>query len=58
MWPLADFMLQSMDTVSLEMSSLITEPPIGLLTHLQSHSCELIDARVGKNESVICESKI
>ena len=58
MWPLADLMLQSMDTVFLEMSSLITEPPMGLLTHLQSHSYELIDAGVGKSESVICESKI
>ena len=58
MWPLADLMLQSMDTVSLGMSSLITEPPMGLLTHLQSHSCELMDAGVGKSESVICENKI
>ena len=58
MWPFADFMLQPMDTASLGMFSLITEPPIGLLTYLHSHSCELIDAGVGKNESIICESKI
>ena len=43
-------------TQCLGMSSLITEPPITV--HLQSHSCELIDAGAGKSESVICESKI
>ena len=57
-WPLADFMLQSMDTVSLGMSNLITESPMALLTHLQSHSWELTDAGVGKSESAICENKI
>ena len=57
-WPLADFMLQSMDTVSLGMSNLITELPMALLTDLQSHSWELIDAGAGKSESAICESKI
>ena len=56
--PVADFMLQSMDTVSLGMSNLITESPMALLTHLQSHSWELTDAGVGKSESAICESKI
>ena len=51
-------MLQSIDTVSLGMSSWITEPPMGLLTHLQSHSWELIDAGVSNSKSVICENKI
>ena len=55
--PLVDFMLQTTDTASLGMSSRITNPPMGLLTHLQSHSKELIEVGVGSNRSVICENK-
>ena len=56
--PLVDLILQTTDTASLGMSSRITDPPMGLLTHLQSHSRELIEPGVGNNKSVICESKI
>ena len=55
---LVDLMLQTIDTVSLGMSSQINEPPMGLLTHLQSHSWELIEAGAGNSKSVICENKI
>ena len=56
--PLVDLILQTTETASLGMSSQITDPPMGLLTHLQSHSRELTEAGAGNNKSVICENKI
>ena len=56
--PLADLMLPSNETASLGISSLRTEPPMGLLTHLQSHSGDVMDAGAGRSESAICEYKI
>ena len=56
--PLVDFILQTTETAFLGISDWITDPPMGLLTHLQSHSRELIEAGVGSNRSVICENKV
>ena len=36
----------------------MTEPPEGLLTHLQSTSCELMEAGAGSRISDICENRI
>ena len=51
-------MWQATDTASLGMSSRMTEPPLGLLTHLQSLSGEVMEAGAGNNESAICGNKI
>ena len=56
--PLVDFTFMSMDTVSLAMSRHMTEPPKGLLTHLQSTSCKLMEAGAGSRVSDICENRI
>ena len=50
-------MWQATDTASLGMSSQMTEPPMGLLTHLQSHSGEVTEAGAGNNKSAICGNK-
>ena len=42
--PLADLILQSKETASLGISRRRTDPPIALLTHLQSHSCDVTEA--------------
>ena len=55
--PLADLILQSNETVSLGMSSLRTDPPMDLQTHLQSHSWDVMEAGAGNSESAICEYK-
>ena len=55
--PLADLILQSKETASHGISSLRTDPPMGLLTHLQSHSCDVMEAGAGKSASTICEYK-
>ena len=44
-------MLQSRDTVSLGISIPITDPPICYQIHLQSHSCEVIEAGAGSSVS-------
>ena len=55
--PLADLILQSKETASRGISSLRTDPPMGLLTHLQSHSCDDMEAGAGRSASAICEYK-
>ena len=57
MCPLADLILQLNETASQGISSLRTDPPMGLLTHLQSHSCDVMEPGVGKSASAICEYK-
>ena len=57
MCPLADLILQSKETASLGISSQRTDPPMDLLTHLQSHSWDVMEAGVGRSASAICGYK-
>ena len=57
MYPRIDFILQSSDTLSLGMSIHITEPPKGLLIHLQLHLLLFIEEGARSNESAICGNK-
>ena len=57
MCPLADLILQSKETASLGISRRRTDPPIALLTHLQSHSCDVTEAGAGRSASAICGYK-
>ena len=49
--PLVDLMLQFMETILHSMSILITDPPMGLHTYLQSHSLLFSDVGLGSIES-------
>ena len=50
----ADLMFRSTETVSWTISRRITDPPIFLLTHLQSTSWLHMEAGAGSKASVIC----